>query len=189
MKSWQPAFRSMPVRPRTLVRHGEDLADRVVTAMADCARIVKTPFVLFSILDTMSLRHIHGVRALSGAVLAEVVLIAAAFGWVAIYSYLINPDQPVSVYEQHAVDAGPWISIGVGIPLFYGVARWVARKRSTAVAFCAIFLLFDVAVLATVSGPDALSIGGLIILSYVTKALATWFGARPDDRAPEVRTA
>ena len=101
MKTWQPAVRSVPVRPRTLVRHGEDRPDRVVAATVDCARIVKTRFVLFSILDTMSLRHIHGVRALSGAVLAEVVLIAAAFGWVAIYSYLINPDQPVSVYEQH----------------------------------------------------------------------------------------
>jgi len=36
-------------------------------------------------------------RAGVGALIAEIGQIAAALGWVAIYSYLINPGQPVVV--------------------------------------------------------------------------------------------
>lgn len=39
----------------------------------------------------MNLKLIRWPSAIVGAVIAEVALIASAFGWVAIYSYLINP--------------------------------------------------------------------------------------------------
>ena len=41
-------------------------------------------------------------RAFAGALAAEIAQIAAAFVWVAIYSYLINPGQPLATYEAHA---------------------------------------------------------------------------------------
>lgn len=127
----------------------------------------------------MKLRQIHWGRALGGAALAEVMLIAAAFGWVAIYSYLINPGQPLSVYEQHATESGPWVSIVVGIPLFYAAARWIGRNRPTALVLCALVLMVDAVVLAVLAGSLSVAQAGLIAVSYVTKGIAAWFGGGP----------
>src|SRR5258707_1032464 len=55
-------------------------------------------------------------RACAGALIAEITQIAAAFGWVAIYSYLINPGQPMATYQAHAQASGPWVSILAGAP-------------------------------------------------------------------------
>jgi hypothetical protein len=41
-------------------------------------------------------------RAFAGALIAEITQIVAAFVWVAVYSYLINPGQPMATYEAHA---------------------------------------------------------------------------------------
>ncbi|MBL8096402.1 MAG: hypothetical protein JNL73_19645 [Anaerolineales bacterium] len=126
----------------------------------------------------MSLRHIHWVRAIGGAIVAEVLLIASAFVWVAIYSYLINPNQPLAVYEQHALDSGPWVSILVGIPLFYAVARWIARNRPTALSLCVIVLVFDASVLLLTAGTAFLPLW-IVALSYSSKLIAVWFGGAP----------
>ena len=73
-------------------------------------------------------------RACAGALIAEIAQIAAAFGWVAIYSYLINPGQPMATYEAHAQVSGPWVSLLAGAPIFYAASRWIARSRPTALA-------------------------------------------------------
>ena len=127
----------------------------------------------------MNLRHIHWVRAIGGAVIAEVLLVASAFAWVAVYSYVINPNQPLAVYEQHALDSGPWVSILAGVPLFYAVARWIARDRPTALAFCTIVLVFDAIVLiwAGSTGPGLPL--WIVALSYGSKLMAVWFGGAP----------
>src|SRR6266576_2941159 len=78
-------------------------------------------------------------RACAGALIAEIAQIAAAFGWVAIYSYLINPGQPMATYQAHAQASGPWVSILAGAPIFYAASRWIARSRPTALALFAIF--------------------------------------------------
>ena len=69
-------------------------------------------------------------RACAGALIAEIAQIAAAFGWVAIYSYLINPGQPMATYQAHAQASGPWVSILAGAPNFYAASRWIARSRT-----------------------------------------------------------
>ena len=127
----------------------------------------------------MNLRHIHWVRAICGAVIAEVLLVASAFAWVAVYSYVINPNQPLAVYEQHALDSGPWVSILAGVPLFYAVARWIARDRPTALAYCTIVLVFDAMVLiwAGSTGPGLPL--WIVALSYGSKLMAVWFGGAP----------
>ena len=86
-------------------------------------------------------------RASGGALIAEIAQIAAAFGWVAIYSYVINPGQPMATYEAHAQASGPWVSIVAGAPIFYAASRWIARSRPTALALFAIFLVIDGALL------------------------------------------
>ncbi len=129
--------------------------------------------------------HVHFGAAVLGAVVAEVVLIAAAFGWVAIYSHLINPGQPLPVYEQHALDSGPYVSILAGILIFYAIGRWIARTRPTALIMCGLVLTFDFAVLVLTSFTSLLPIAGLVAASYLTKVAAAWWGSRPGAPAPD----
>ena len=119
---------------------------------------------------------IHWVRAGAGALIAEIAQIAAAFGWVAIYSYLINPGQPMATYQAHAQASGPWVSLLAGAPIFYAASRWIARSRPTALALFVIFFVIDGALLVgmTQSWKDAPFV--LIGLSYLTKLGACAFG-------------
>lgn len=126
----------------------------------------------------MSMRDIHWLRAIGGAVLAEAAQIAAAFAWVAFYSYIINPDQPMAVYQQHAQDSGPWVSIFAGFAIFYGVSRWIARSVPTALALFAVFLVIDGLLLVLASSDVSASLFAFAGASYVTKLLACYLGGR-----------
>ncbi len=116
-------------------------------------------------------------RAAGGALLAQTAQIAAAFGWVAIYSYLIAPGQPVSTYQAHAQVSGPWVSILAGAPIFYAASRWIARSRPTALALFGIFVLIDGALMVTFADwtPQLLA---QVAISYLTKLGACVLGAR-----------
>ncbi len=117
-------------------------------------------------------------RAWAGALTSEIAQIAAAFGWVAIYSYLINPGQLMAEYEAYAQVSAPWVSILAGAPIFYAASRWIARSRPTALALFAIFLVIDGALLVgmteTWTGASVVLIG----LSFVTKLIACALGGR-----------
>lgn len=110
--------------------------------------------------------------------IAEVALIAAAFGWVAVYSYVINPGQPFATYQAHAQASGTWVSILAGAPIFYAASRWIARSQPTALALFAIFAVVDGALLVgmTVSWTGFPFV--LVGLSYVTKLPACALGGR-----------
>lgn len=120
----------------------------------------------------------HWGRAIAGALIAEITQIAAAFGWVAIYSYLINPGQPMSTYEAYAQVSSPWVSILAGAPIFYAASRWIARSRPTALALFAVFFVLDGALLVGMtedwSGAPVVLIG----FSYLTKLCACALGGR-----------
>jgi hypothetical protein len=108
----------------------------------------------------------------------QIAQIAASFGWVAIYSYLINPGQPLATYQAHAQASGVWVSILAGAPIFYAASRWIARSPPTALALFAIFAAIDSALLVgmveTWSGFPFVAVG----LSYVTKLVACALGGR-----------
>jgi FtsH-binding integral membrane protein len=117
-------------------------------------------------------------RACAGALIAEIAQIAAAFGWVAIYSYFINPGQPMATYQAYAQASGPWVSILAGAPIFYAASRWIARSRPTALALFVIFLAIDGALLVAMTERwtgTALSLTGL---SFLTKLGACALGGR-----------
>jgi hypothetical protein len=118
-------------------------------------------------------------RASGGALIAEIAQIAAAFGWVAIYSYVIDPGQPMATYQAHALASGPWVSILAGAPIFYAASRWIARSRPTALALFAIFLAIDGALL--VGMVESWSTVPFVLsgLSYLTKLCACALGGRP----------
>src|SRR5262249_28680524 len=117
-------------------------------------------------------------RACAGALTAEVTQIAAAFGWVAIYSYLINPRQPFATYQAHAQSSGPWVSILAGAPISYAASRWIARSRPTALALFGTFLVIDVALLMGMTESWTGIPFVLFGLSYLTKLGACALGGR-----------
>ena len=119
---------------------------------------------------------IHWGRAFAGSLIAQITQIAAAFGWVAIYSYLINPEQPMATYQAHAQASGPWVSIIAGAPIFYAASRWIARSRPTALALFAILIVIDGALLVGMMESWTGAAVVLIGLSYLTKLCACAFG-------------
>ena len=117
-------------------------------------------------------------RAFAGALIAEITQIAAAFGWVAIYSYLINPGQPMATYQAYAQASGPWVSILAGAPIFYAASRWIARSRPTALALFAIFAVIDGGLLVAMVENWARVPVVLVGLNFLTKLCACALGGR-----------
>jgi hypothetical protein len=117
-------------------------------------------------------------RAFGGSLIAQISQIAAAFGWVAIYSYVIDPGEPVATYQAHAQVSGPWVSILAGAPIFYAASRWIARSLATALALFACLVVIDGALLVLMvenwTGVDVVLVG----LSYLTKLGACVLGGR-----------
>src|SRR5688500_15164831 len=60
---------------------------------------------------TMRMRDIRWGAAIGGMLVAEVAQIAAAFAWVALYSYLVHPGETPAFYQRYAEVAGPWVSV------------------------------------------------------------------------------
>ena len=117
-------------------------------------------------------------RAFGGALIAEIAQIAAAFGWVAVYSYIIDPGQPFETYQTHAQASGPWVSILAGAPIFYATSRWIARSQPTALALFAIFAVIDGALLVAMTESWTGVPFVLVGLSYFTKLFACALGGR-----------
>jgi len=124
----------------------------------------------------MSAQGIRWGAAVGGALLAEVALVIAAVLWVAIYSYVLNPGQPMNVYEQHAQASGPWVSLIIGFPIFYFASRWIARSLPTALALFGVFLTVDGILILLMGGQSAIAILWLIVLNFATKLLACYLG-------------
>lgn len=115
------------------------------------------------------------------AVGLEVALVISAFGWVAIYSYLIHPGEEPDYYQNYAQSASPVVSVVLGMPYWFVACRWVGRKAGTrAVAMCVwawfILLLIDLP-LNFLGEPRAF--GWLMVgISLSTKLLAAYLGGR-----------
>lgn len=90
--------------------------------------------------------------AIVGFLAAEVAMIAAAFGWVAIYSYLINPGHSNDFYEDYAQRNIPYLALWVSLPVFFFLCRWIGLRApssayATALAVFGLFCLTEVATL------------------------------------------
>lgn len=146
------------------------------------ARNVKTPRCAAATLDTMRMRDIRWGAALGGMLLAQVAQIAAAFAWVALYSYLIHPGETPAFYQRYAEVAGPWVSVLAGTPIFYLVCRWIgsrapARAWPTAMALFGLFVILDLALVFSVGVPSS-RMAGFLAASYLLKFLACHLAGR-----------
>lgn len=133
----------------------------------------------------MSLKNIHWGKALLGLLLCYVIMVAAAFGWVAVYSHAINPGQPLAHYQAYANVASPWAALSAGVPAFFLVAWWLARKtrenpRGTVGAMFVIYVVLESAVVLSVpnSNLSLAFMAGNFLLKGLACALGCWFAER-----------
>lgn len=129
----------------------------------------------------MNWKDIRWGAALGGMVVAQLAQIAAAFAWVALYSYLIHPGETPAFYERYAQGAAPWVSLLAGTPIFYLVCRWIgsrvpSRAWPTAMALFGMFVLVDLALTLSVSLSPRLLV--FVAASYLLKLVACHLGAR-----------
>ena len=130
----------------------------------------------------MKLKDIRWPAALGGTLLSLVVLIASAFAWVALYSYLVHPGESPAFYQRYAVRASPWVSLVLGFPVFYLVCRWIgsrspSRAWPTAMGIFAIYLLLDLP-LVLLGGDNPTVTPLYLIVNYLLKFLGCHFGGR-----------
>lgn len=109
-------------------------------------------------------------------VVAMAVMIAAAYGWVFVYSVVINPSGDAAFYEAYARVASPVVAVALSFPVFYGVGRFMRRFGRQAVvaalSVVAINVALDVVALLTV----AEDLGYNVLMSGLA-ALGKIFGA------------
>jgi hypothetical protein len=131
----------------------------------------------------MTKTPIRWIWAAVGALVAEVGQIAAAIGWIAIYSHVINPGLPLETYESHAQFAAPWVSIVAGVPIFYAASRWIAKSTPSALALYGIFLVVDLALVVAMSDSTKPELYGFLAASYLTKLAACFLGGQHSESA------
>ena len=123
--------------------------------------------------------------AVSGALAAEVVMVAAAFAWVAIYSYLLHPGESAGFYQQYAMRASPWVSLVAGAPIFYLVCSWIGSRSPahafpTAIGLFALYFLIDAPLV--MFGDNPFISLWFVAINYSVKFLACYLGGRSGAR-------
>lgn len=129
----------------------------------------------------MRLSNIHWPLTLGGALLAEAVFIAAAFAWVAIYSHLLDPGHPLAFYQEYARSASPWVSLLLGVPVFFLVARWIGVRHPPAgmPAAMALFALYcTVEIPLMISTADSSATWWFAAVNFPTKFAGCYLGGR-----------
>lgn len=63
------------------------------------------------------------------SIMTMAILVILSIIEVAIYSYLVNPGQDITVYDSHAMESAPWISALFGFLVFFMVVRFWARRK------------------------------------------------------------
>jgi hypothetical protein len=120
--------------------------------------------------------------ALAGFAVLELVMIAAAVGWVAIYSHLLAPGRGLAVYQAHAARASPIVSLIAGLPAFWGAGRILLCRlgrdaRRTALALAGTYVVMD-ALLIVAMTQDQRYNWSMAIASYLSKTGALYLGLR-----------
>jgi hypothetical protein len=135
----------------------------------------------------MRVRQISWRLAIACALGAEVVLVIAAFAWVALYSYLIHPGESSEFYRHYALGASPWVAVVVGIPVFYFAGRLIRARvpaGSVATAWCALGLYLLLEAPFVLGNHNPLMPAWLPFVGYAGKAVAIYLGARAAAASP-----
>ncbi|MCA4899573.1 MAG: hypothetical protein ACK514_17660 [Bacteroidota bacterium] len=112
--------------------------------------------------------------------LTMITLVIISFAEVAVYSYLINPNQEQSVYEAHANTSAPYISGIFGFIVFFLVARYWKKKGypdvfKLIVLFPLIYLVLDV-IIITAAGVNWTDFFLIFAIANSSKFLGSFLG-------------
>ena len=115
------------------------------------------------------------------AFLLHVALIIISVLEVAFYSYLVNPGHTQEVYNEHAMESGPFISAIFGALLIFLWVRRVSRRdhqnlMHTAIALPLIYIAFEV-IFLIVSGVEWSEHYDIFLWANGAKLLAGYLGA------------
>jgi hypothetical protein len=114
------------------------------------------------------------------AILTMVTLVVISFIEVAVYSYLINPEQTESVYEAHAELSAPYVSGIFGFVVFFLVARYWRKKGydnslKLVILFPIIYIGLDI-ILLTAFGVKWSDFIVIFLLANDAKFLGSYLG-------------
>lgn len=109
----------------------------------------------------------------------EAVMIGLAYGWVAIYAYLIHPGETEAFYTAYAQVASPVVSLVAG-PIVFGLAAYLLVRRRADRGrevwwVLAAYLALDVLIVLTVA-QDVASNLLIWIPNALTKTAGVWVG-------------
>ncbi|MBS1554022.1 MAG: hypothetical protein JSU09_03775 [Bacteroidetes bacterium] len=112
--------------------------------------------------------------------LTMITLVIISFAEVAVYSYLINPNQEQSVYEAHANTSAPYISGIFGFIVFFLVARYWKKKGypdvfKLIILFPLIYLVLDV-IIITAAGVNWTDFFLIFAIANSSKFLGSFLG-------------
>ncbi|MBK7427326.1 MAG: hypothetical protein IPI60_10030 [Saprospiraceae bacterium] len=115
------------------------------------------------------------------AILVMIFLILISFLEVAIYSYVINPGQEASVYEDHALSSAPYISCIFGFIFFFLIARHWKKKGYSNVAkliflFPLTYILMDIMIIVVAGTVEWSSLIWIFIFANAAKFLGSYLG-------------
>ena len=138
----------------------------------------------------MNWKDIRWGAAFGGMLVAEVGQIAAAFAWVAFYSYFVHPGETAEFYQRYAQVSGPWVSLVAGTPIFYLTCRWIgsrvpSKAWATAMALFGFFVVVDGGLLLAAASMSPLPPGtfGFVAASFLLKFVACHLGGRAASRS------
>jgi hypothetical protein len=118
------------------------------------------------------------------AIVAEVLLVLSAVLYMVVYGYLIHPGETDAYYEAYARIASPYVAICAGLPIFFLLSRWLARKAppralAHALALWVAVVVLDTGILIGMEGFAGIArILPFWLTSHATKLLGAWLGSR-----------
>jgi len=126
--------------------------------------------------------------ALVGYIVVEAILIAAAFGWVALYSYGLHPGESATYYQSYAQNASPIVALVVGIPLFFLTGRLFRRMisdqaQATMLTLVAVSIIVTIAVLIILK-EDRGYHWALALINWLAQLSAGWLGSKQPETEP-----
>lgn len=112
---------------------------------------------------------------------AGVANIMLFFLFMVVYGHVINPGHQESYYQEAAGRFGPYASIVGGIPIMYITGRILrgllgSNAIKAGIAAWAIYVVVDMSIVVAVG--QFISVVPQIVVSFVTKLIAVYFGAR-----------
>lgn len=127
-------------------------------------------------------RKVSYLRIVSVTAATEVAMIGLAYGWVAVYSNLIQPGGTLADYQEYAQRASPIVSLVAG-PLVFGALGFLLASRMKEAGerelrwIVGLYLGLDILIVLSLAEPLTYNLL-LWIPNAITKMLAVWAGIR-----------